>query len=135
MFNTIQTALSGLTASTKRVDASAQNIANMNTTGSLTDPDNAPYTPVTTVQKAGSDERGGGVFAQNVPIDQPFVPTYGPDSPFANEDGIVGAPNINLAAELVNLKIAEYTFAANASVLETTSELTSELLDVLDTDA
>ena len=142
MFNAIQTALSGLVANSKRVDASAQNIAHMNVTGSLTDPENAPYTPVTTVQESqGGAQNGGarngpgGVLAENVPGDRPFVPAYAPDSPFADENGIVGAPNVNLAAEIVNLKVAEYSYKANLGALETAQDMTGELIDLLDTDS
>lgn len=134
MLNAIQTALSGLAASVKRVDASAQNIANSRTSGSLIDAENSPYTPVTTVQQAQGENTGGGVTAENIPIDQPFVPAFDPDSPFANAEGLVGAPNVNLAAEAVNLITAEVAYKANVSVIETASEMSGELLDLLDTD-
>ena len=101
MVNAIQTALSGLNASTKRIAASAQNIANLNTSGSLDDTGNAPYTPVTTVQSAQIDSQGNGqgVRSEIIPSGNPFTPTFDPDSPFANSEGLVGAPNVNLAEE------------------------------------
>lgn len=57
MIGSISTALSGMFASTKRVEASANNIANMSTPG---------YTPITTVQTTGQN---GGVLAENRPAE------------------------------------------------------------------
>ena len=130
MVNAIQTALSGLTASTKRISASAQNIANANTSGSLQDTDNAPYTPVTTVQSAQDNDQG--VTADIIPSANPFTPAYDPNSPFANTEGFVGAPNVNLAEEAVNIKMAEYSFRANLEVIETVSEMTESLFEAFD---
>lgn len=134
MISAIQTALSGLLAASKKVETGASNIANINTTGSLEDPDNAPYTPVTTVQKALADESGQGlgVKADVVAKNNPFTPVYSPDSPFANEEGIIGAPNVDLAEEAVNLKIAGFAYKASLSVIKTASAMEDELLRSFD---
>jgi flagellar basal-body rod protein FlgC len=130
MIGAISTALTGLAASSKKVEASASNIANMGSVGSL-DPasPNQPYQALTTVQTANGD---GGVTATNIPKKPGFVNAYAPDSPFANTEGIVGAPNVDLAEEAVNLKIAEITYKANISVIKTASEMSEELSRVLD---
>lgn len=137
MINAIQTALSGLVASTKRVEASASNIANIGTAGSLDDAGNAPYAPISTVQQTQTDSQGNatGVTAENLPRENAFVPAYDPDSPFANSEGFVGVPNVNLAEEAVNLKLAEATYKANIAVLETVNELSDELLSIFDDEA
>ena len=57
---------------------------------------------------------------------------YSPDSPFANSEGIIGVPNVDLAEEAVNLQIARTTYKANAAVIRVTEELSDELLRVLD---
>lgn len=134
MINTIQTALSGLLASSKRIEGSASNIANLNTTGSLSDPNNAPYSAQTTIQETLTDGNGNGqgVTATNIPKNTPFVPAFDPDSPFANEDGIIGVPNVNLAEEAVNINLSEITFKANASIIRTASELSEELFRAFD---
>ena len=134
MINAIQIALSGLAASSKKVEASAENIANLTTTGSISDPDNAPFEAKTTVQESLSDSQGGslGVRADVIPKNTPFVPAFDPDSPFADENGVIGVPNVNLAEEAVNLSIAEITFKANLKVIEAASDLSDELLDIFD---
>ncbi len=134
MINAIQIALSGLAAASKKVEAAASNIANMTTSGSLTDPDKAPYGVLTTTQQAVTDQDGNvlGVRADIVPKNTPFIPAYDPDSPFANEDGLIGVPNVNLAGEAVNLNLAEITFKANLKVIEAASDLSEDLLRVFD---
>jgi flagellar basal-body rod protein FlgC len=127
MIGAIQTALSGLKAASAKVQASADNIANIDTVGSLGGVP-APYAPETTVLQAVP---GGGVSATNV--SQPgFVPSFDPGSPFANSEGLVGAPNVDLANEIVNLDIAKVAYKANAKVVNAASEMQDDLLKMLD---
>ena len=130
MIGAISTALSGLFAASKRVEASASNIANVSSAGALDEKDGrAPYSALTTVQKASE---GGGVQAENIPKDPGFVPAYAPDSPFANEDGLIGVPNTDLAEDAVNLKLAETAYKANLATIKTAGEMNDELLRILD---
>lgn len=125
MINTIQIALSGLQAASKKVEASASNIANLQT---------ADYTPITAQQTALTDQTGNGqgVRSDFVPKTQPFTPSYDPDSPFANNEGYVNTPNIDLAEEAVNMTIAKTAYKANVSVIETVQDMTKELLAAFD---
>lgn len=134
MMNTISIALSGLNAATNRVNTSASNIANMSTAGSIEDGGQAPYDALTTRQTALSDQSGNGqgVRSDVVSAGRGFVPSYAPDSPFANSDGIIGAPNVDLAEEAVNLNLAEITYKANVSVIKTAEEMSDELLRIFD---
>lgn len=130
MIGAISTALTGLLAATQRVGASASNIANLGSAGSL-DPQSAnqPYQAVTTVQTANA---GGGVTSNVVPKKPGIVNAYAPDSPFANADGLVGTPDVDLAEEAVNMKLAEISYKANISVIKTTEDMTEELLNTVD---
>lgn len=127
MINAISTALSGLTASLRKLDTAANNIANVSTSGALT-PENGPepYSAQLTTQQTVSS---GGVKTNIINKDPGFITAYAPNSPFANTDGEIGIPNVDLAEEAVNLKLAEYAYKANLKVIETTSELTDELLE------
>ncbi len=132
MVNTISIALSGLTAASNKLQASASNIANLQTTGSLQAGETAPYTPQTTVQTA--QEGGLGVRSEIIPRNNPFVPAFDPDSPFADENGIIGVPNINLAEEAVNTILAELSFKANIATLKVAEELSDEIFKIFDKD-
>lgn len=136
MVKAIDIALTGLNSAATRLRASALNITNAQTSGSLDSSGRAPYTPLTTVSREITDGEGGGLgvltnlAARENPA--PFVPAYDPDSPFANEDGLIAVPNINLAEESVNALLAKYEYKANLGVIKTADEMTDELLDLFD---
>lgn len=121
MINAIGIALSGLTAASRKVEASASNIANLQT---------ADYTPVTSEQTALAG--GQGVRSDFVPKSQPFTPSYDPDSPFASSEGYVNTPNVDLAEEAVNLTLAKTAYRASVAVIETEQDMTKELLQAFD---
>lgn len=127
--NAINIALTGLESATQRLNTSASNIANLQTSGSLESGGPAPYTPVTTVQQTTEN---GGVATYVVPKNDPYVPTYSPDSPFANADGIIGLPNVDLAEEAVNMMVAKTTYKANITSIQTASDMSDELFRILD---
>ncbi len=132
MLNAISTALSGLAASSKKLEAAASNVANLGTTGSLEKGGQAPYSALTTQQSTGP---GGSVRAEFVPKNPGFVPAYDPDSPFANGEGLIGTPNVDLAEEAVNFSLAELSYKANLKTLETASRLAEETARLLDDEA
>jgi flagellar basal-body rod protein FlgC len=133
MINGLGTALSGLIAASTRLSASAQNISNIQVTGSLdSSSGNQAYQAVTT--KFETQDDGQGVTGTVVPKAKPTVAILSPSDPNANEDGFVAAPNVNLAEEAVNLKIGEYAYRANLSVISTISEMSDELLNIFDDD-
>lgn len=132
MIKTINIALSGLQAATNRLNASASNIANVQTVGSVEDGEQAPFNPLTTTQ---STTENGGVRSEVVNRANPFFQAFDPDSPFANEDGIIGVPNVDLAEEAVNINIAEITYKANLQSIEAASELADQLDRLFDDEA
>ncbi len=130
MINPLNIALSGLIASSKKLDVAANNIANADTKGAI-DPADGPaaFVPNDTIDQAAP---GGGVFSQVQPRINPFVPSFDPDSPFANTQGLVNAPNVNLAEELITSKQAEQAYKANATVMMITKRMQDELNRVFD---
>lgn len=132
MIKAISIALTGLEAASKRLSTSASNIANLQTVGSLDNAENAPYTPLDTTQQTLEN---GGVRADVIDRSTPFVPAFDPDSPFANEDGLIGVPNIDLAGEAVNINLAEIQYKANLKTIEAASELSEELERLFDSRA
>jgi len=137
MIGAINIALTGLASASKQLSASASNIANIQTVGSLEDGKQAPYTPVGTQQTAVTDGNGNGqgVRTNFAPRNNPFVPAFDADSPFADENGIIGVPNVDLATEAVNISLAEIQYKANLKTIEAASELSDELLRVFDDEA
>jgi len=132
MVQTIGIALSGLDSASKRLYASASNIANARSTGTLDGSGRQPYFAVDTQNQNNGQ---GGVSTQIVPKQTPFVPSFDPGSPLANEQGMVAAPNVNLDTELVNTAIAEYSYKANALVIDKSQEMAETLLNSFDDEA
>jgi flagellar basal-body rod protein FlgC len=123
------TAVSGLNAATLRLDVAASNIANSLSGGPLTgtpNPDNFPaaYTPLRV------DQTDGGTRATVGPISPATVSTFNPTAPFANSDGMVASPNVDLANEMIQLLIARYSFAANAQVIRADAQMSATLLNI-----
>lgn len=128
MMNAIGIALSGLFGATKRTQAAAANIANTRSVGAR-EGSPAPYSALTVAQDSVA---GGGIKTTIIPKDPAFVPAYDPGSPFADENGTVGAPNVDLAEEAVNLMLAKAAYKANIAVIKTADEMQDELLRALD---
>lgn len=119
---------SGMTAAATRLEASASNIANAQSAGPLPDADgnSTAYQPVTATQ---SDVRGGGVSARLTRVSDPYVTTSDPTSPDANEDGLVAAPNVDMAGEMVNVLTARMSYEASAKTMKVANDMMKTTLD------
>ena len=113
MFAPIKIAFSGLTAASKRMEVASSNIANMNTGSSY------------------------GITDTNVAQSQPYSPKIAFSMPLPQGgvktqilDGRAGS-EVSLANEIVQLKIAEHTYRANAMVIKTATDVEKELLNIL----
>jgi flagellar basal-body rod protein FlgC len=125
-------AASGMAAASLRLQTAASNIANARTTGALPGPDtpdDAPqaYTPLRVDQVEIS---GGGTLGRVSPAATERVPEYDPSAPYANEEGMVAAPNVDLGQELIQAMVAKYSFAANAAVMRTAAQMNKAVLDI-----
>ena len=143
--STLSIATSGLSAASLRLDVAANNIANALTTGPLpaTSGSGAPaggassasnnsnlpavYVPLQVNQAAQSS---GGTVATVSAVSPGFSAQSDPGAWFANQDGLVAAPNVDLASQFVQLLTAKYAFAANAKVVQSYADTTRSLLDI-----
>ena len=133
MSSAITIGLSGMQAATARLNATASNIANARTIGVLPGSSGsgpAAYRPIDAVQKdIGTDGVPSGVSSSYAPRTSGISAVYDPDSPNADAGGMIGAPNIDLASELVSSLVAKYDFMASASVVKVASDMQKALLD------
>ena len=127
-------AVSGMLAASRRLEVSAQNVANVRSDGALPDaqgnyaPDAPrPYTPLRVDQV---ELATGGTRAVVSEVSPGYVATYNPSAPYANQDGLVAAPSVDLADELVQQLIASYTYAANARVVTSHNQMVKSLFDI-----
>ena len=122
-------ALSGLNASTLRLQASANNIANTHSRGAAAGATGqGAYTPLEVQQTSLAS---GGVEAALAPSARAALLAYDPSAPFATAQGYVATPDIDLADEMVQLITARYSFAANLQVLRASNEMQDDVLRIL----
>jgi flagellar basal-body rod protein FlgC len=131
MLEGISSALTGLAAATRRLEASANNIANANSYGSIPASDaaeqQAAYQPVRVEQ---SSAPGGGTATSNRYVGPPYIPVFDTSSAFANSDGLVAAPNVDMASEIIEQIGAEQSFEANLRSVQSISEMVKKLYDL-----
>ena len=135
---TIRTAMNisamGLSVQRVRINATASNIANAETTRT---PEGGPYKRIdpifttVTFDNAFSDAVRG-VEVSRVAVDQkPPQMIYDPEHPDANPEGMVAKPNVNPVEEMVNLITEQRAFEANTTAFKTAKEFTSRALERL----
>ncbi len=127
----VNNALSGLNSASVRLDNSANNIANMQSTSRIVNGkrEASPYMVQDVVDI--SIEPTGGVETRLQARDSTSIPVYEPDSVDADAQGYVQYPDVNLDAELANLPMLTYGFKANLKVLEAADNNSEKLLDIL----
>jgi flagellar basal-body rod protein FlgC len=133
MSTALSIAASGMAAASLRLEVSAGNVANALTTGPLP---TAAGSNAASYPKAYVPQRvdqvalaGGGTAATVQPVSPSSVPRYDPSAPNADPNGLVAAPNVDLANEAVRQILARYSFAANAAVARAVEKLNKTLLD------
>jgi flagellar basal-body rod protein FlgC len=134
-------AASGMRASGVRVAVAADNIANVFSTGrmpnsasgSTTASENPHVYRAKDVQQ--SSVVAGGLGVGTVAIagykDPDTVAIYAPDLPFADENGMVAAPNVSLDEEMINLVVAKSSYVANAKTFKAADDMSKTLLDIV----
>jgi flagellar basal-body rod protein FlgC len=127
-------ALSGMNAAARRLEVSASNVANVMSTGALpgadgTVPAGAPqaYAPLELVQTASA---GGGTQTAVTTVTPSTTVVSDPQAPFADQDGLVAAPNVDLSQEMLGQMIASYSFTANATVMKAVDRMAKTLLNI-----
>ena len=128
MTSIVGSALAGITAATKRIDVSAQNIANADSVGTPGAKDkNESYKAVEPIQTSNSSGAPEVKVREKIPS---TVPVYAPNNSLANEEGFVESPNVDLASELVNQSLAMHSYKANMKMFEIWNELQKATLDI-----
>jgi flagellar basal-body rod protein FlgC len=123
-------AASGMAAAMTSLTVTASNVANAMTTGPVPDgarPPESVYQPATIVETSLSN---GGVSATVIRAPD-YSLSYQPAVPFANVQGMVAVPNIDLAAQMVNQISASIAFRANVKVFQIAARNQKSLIDML----
>jgi flagellar basal-body rod protein FlgC len=149
MFRGLAIAASGLTAQRARIETTAQNIANAETTRTEAggayrrkvvelasrpfDPEGAfvPRADRPAILLPIHPSAGGGVDVLGVAEDTSDGPlVYDPGHPDADEAGYVRYPNVRMADEMVTLMDARRAYEANATVFQAVKSMLKKALEI-----
>jgi len=133
MFGALDISTSGLIAQRTRMDVISTNILNAET---ILD-ENGNYAPFKRrlASMAQGDPVSGdpmGVHVSKIElVNSPPKLRYEPNSPYADEQGYVGYPDINPVIEQMNAMEASRAYEANISVIEATKSMLGVALQIL----
>jgi flagellar basal-body rod protein FlgC len=146
MFDALNVSATGLTAERLRMDVTAENLANAQTTRGadgqpyrrkevvLAEAQNGGFGSQLAKAMGGTGAAGspGGVEVQSITEDaNPGKLVYDPGHPDANADGYVQMPNVDTVAEMVDLITASRGYEANVTAMQTAKQMFSKTLDIL----
>lgn len=126
----INTALSGLFASSRSLAVSANNVPNAQTTQTTDGKGNTVNAPYVPKQVNNTSVQNGGVTTSLSDISPASVSFFAPDNLAADENGMTAFPNVNLEQETANQLLAANTYKANASIIKRENEVFKSLLDI-----
>jgi flagellar basal-body rod protein FlgC len=135
IFESMEVAGSALTAHRLWMDAISSNLANINTTRTLS---GGPYKRKVPVfaemmdETIGGYKDIGGVRVLELAEDQtPPRLAYQPEHPDANEEGYVALPNVNLVREMTDMLVASRDYEANLAVADSAKSMWSGALEII----
>ena len=145
LFGGLDISASALTAQRLRMDVTAENLANAQTTKGA---DGKPYRRKEVVLQeipqtgfgaqlgaamgTGATARPGGVEVAQIATDPtPGKLVYDPGNPDANAQGYVQMPNVDTVTEMVDLIDASRAYEANVTAMSASKQMFTKTLDLL----
>ncbi|MCX7627800.1 MAG: flagellar basal body rod protein FlgC [Methylophilaceae bacterium] len=131
LFNVFDIAGSAMTAQSMRLNVVASNLANAD---SITSSNGQPYRAKQVVFRAqplnASMPKGvaGVVVEQVVEDPSPMKRVYDPASPYADAQGYVTMPNVDVVEEMVNMISASRSYQVNVEMMNTVKSMIQRTL-------
>lgn len=129
---TMLVSASGMRAQGQRMRTIAENLANANSTP--TSPNEEPYRrKVPSFQNVLDRETGVELVRvrKTVPDMSEFQKRYDPGHPGADADGYVRLPNVVALVEMMDLREAQRSYEANASVIDAVRKMLTRTIELL----
>lgn len=147
IFHSFNISASALTAQRLRMDVTAANIANAQTTRATINengevepyrrrmvafqPDGKPFKHFLHKAITHRERLTGGVKVAGIVYDrEPFKLVYDPAHPDANEEGYVRYPNVDPLKEMVDLMSATRSYEANITALNASKDMLLKALEI-----
>lgn len=126
----------GMSAQTVRLNTTASNMANADTSASTEAEAYRARRPVfiaaqqhDQLQSLSREQASFGVMVQDIVQSQaPVTKAYAPNDPQANEEGYVFFSNVNTVEEMADMISASRSFQMNAEMMNTTKSMMQRLL-------
>lgn len=128
----LRVAGSGMGAQSQRLRVVAENMANAQSTGSVSGAD--PYQRKTISFASELDRSFGGslVKVDSIGRDaQAFPLEFDPGNMAADEGGYVKMPNVNVLVEMADMREANRSYEANVQVIKQVRELVTMTIDLM----
>ncbi len=156
LFRAMDISSAGLTVQRMKLDVTAENLANSETTRT---PEGGPYRRKTVRVEVSGEKRSANPVESEFPRDlfnrfrsrrasrasrplelpqpvveqddnTPFSLVYRPDHPDADPDGMVKMPNINVVDEMVRMITATRAYEANVTAIQSAKEMFMKALEI-----
>lgn len=128
---------SGMAAQSLRLNTTASNIANAESVAAdPADTYRARYPVFQASLDSAMDPEVGKNASNAVSVpgiiesSKPLNIRYEPDHPYANDEGYVAYPNVNVVEEMANMISASRSFQINVEVLNTAKTLAERVLSI-----
>jgi flagellar basal-body rod protein FlgC len=126
LFNIFDTAASGMSAQSLRLNLISSNMANADAVSSSTDQTYRARQPVfqTLFDQFNTDGASGGVRMAGVVESQaPLIKEYAPGHALADEQGYIYRPNVDMVEEMANMMSASRSYQNNVEVANAAKQL------------
>jgi flagellar basal-body rod protein FlgC len=126
MFKIFDTAASGMSAQSLRLNTVASNMANVDSVSSSIEETYKARQPVFSalLNQLNPDEPAVGVQVKGVVESKaPLNMEYAPNHPKANAEGYIFRPNVNVMEEMANMISASRSYQSNVEVVNTAKQL------------
>ena len=130
----LQTGVAGLRTERQAIDVVADNLANINTIRPYDQPAFQARSILATAVRGDNNNPpgvGGGVAPTAVVFGDPQGRTrYEPDHPFANAEGFVRYPDIDLSDQMTQLLMAQRAYQLNLAVVDRARDAYLQALNI-----
>ena len=126
MFKIFDTAGSGMSAQSLRLNLVASNLANVDSVSSSIDQTYRAREPVfrALLDRLNPDAPASGVRVVGVVESrEPLRKEYDPDHPLADENGYIYRPNVSLPEEMANMISASRSYQSNVEVVNSARQM------------
>ena len=130
LFNVFDIAGSAMNAQSHRLNVVSSNLANAD---SMTSSNGQPYRArqvVFSVAPVAGGEADGVRVSSVIEDQSPYKVSYDPKSPFANDQGYVSTPNVNVIDEMVNMISASRSYQNSVDVMNTAKSMLLKTLTI-----